>query len=76
MRIKKWTLIFCPVAMLSGIGLKATGAGQAAFHVKSEKFIAMIGNQELFVEHFKAIHYVDFTFEKKAELKVTFSDPI
>ena len=76
MRIKKWILILCPVAMLSGISLKATDAGQHAFHVKSDKFIAKIGDRELFVEHFKAIHYVDFTLEKKAELKVTFSDPI
>ena len=68
--------MLCTVALLPGIGLKATAAGQNAFHVKSERFTAKIGDHELFVEHFKAVHYVDFTLEKKAEMKVTFSDPI
>jgi hypothetical protein len=76
MRIKKWILIGCLVTILPGISLKAIVAGEDAFHVKSEKFTAKIGDRELFVEHFKAIHYVDFTLNRPAELHIAFAEQV
>ncbi len=76
MRIKKWIFILCLAAILPGMSLKTTTAGEDAFRVKSEKFTAEIGDRQLFVEHFKAVHYIDFNLDVPAELHVTFAEPV
>ena len=72
MRPTRRILLLCLAAMMQ----LATAAGQNVFHAKSEKFTARAGGKELFVEHFKAIQYVDFTVVGKTDLTVTFDAPV
>ena len=74
MQINKWIFLFCTATLLQIIALNV--GAQEVFHKQSELFSAKIGGQELFVEHFKAIDYIDFTLKKDAELQVTYSEPV
>lgn len=56
--------------------VQVTSATQPGFHRKSAVFSAMVDGKELFVEHFKAIHYADFSLSGNAKVQVTFDQSV
>lgn len=56
--------------------VEVTSAIQPEFHRKSTVFSAKVDGKELFVEHFKAIHYADFSLSGTAGVQVTFHEPV